>query len=353
MPISKSTRSAVAVRLAAGLALAWICAGSAAGIDGPLTIAVWQGPCADGDFPANLATARDVAKRARAAGADFLAMPETFLSGYVTPERAAAGARRLDDPELTAFIRESSEHDMVILVGAVLRDEAPGRGEILRNSVLVIHRGALLGTYDKTMLTGYDRDVVKFEPGSAAPVFEARGVKFGVVVCHDSSFLHPALAARLQGAELLFSPHYNFIGADGMDRHRLWVRNAHVGLAAHLRMVVARPNVVVTDVPGAPGYGDSFILGAEGQVLAAAPLFKTELVVAKIGPEEFGRKNPWADDAEIPAWLRRFVAERLADQAGLETREKAKPKPAPATETDANADAKANANANAEPSTGG
>ena len=42
---------------------------------------------------------------------------------------------------------------------------------------------------------------------------------------------HVALAARLQGAEILFTPHYNKIRDAAADDHRHWVRNCHIGLA--------------------------------------------------------------------------------------------------------------------------
>ena len=44
--------------------------------------------------------------------------------------------------------------------------------------------------------------------------------RFGVIICHDSSFPHVALAEQQKGAELIFSPHYNAIDAPVMDKHR-------------------------------------------------------------------------------------------------------------------------------------
>ena len=97
-----------------------------------VVVTVYQGPCKDGDFTANVATAREVVQQARARGSHFLVFPEEFLSGCDSLEHLRSGARRLDDPELSAFIKETADHDLVVLAGlARLTDEG------IYNSVLV------------------------------------------------------------------------------------------------------------------------------------------------------------------------------------------------------------------------
>jgi len=280
----------------------WPCAA----LEQELVISIYQGPCADGDFGANLETVRSVVEQARMRGSHFLAFPETFLSGYDGREKMLAGARSLDDPQVAEFIAESADHQMVVIVGL-----ARQTGEGIYNSVLVIHRGKLLGTFDKVMLTGGDRDKLKFLPGTGVPVFTAHGARFAVIICHDSSFPHPAMIARLKGAEILFTPHYNSIGSQGMDDHRKWVRNCHIGLACQMKMVVARSNVTVTDKPGKHGYGQSFILSPQGEFLAEAELFRTELVTARITPEMFDYPYVWADLKEVPQLIRNQLADLL------------------------------------------
>jgi predicted amidohydrolase len=276
--------------------------------EGDLVISVYQGSCKDGDFTANLATVRKLVAQARDRGSQFVAFPECFLSGYESTEAVQRGARSLDDPELARFIAESAAHDMVVLVG-LARKARDG----LYNTELVIHRGKLLGMYDKVMLTGGDRDVLRFLPGRSVPIFSAHGTRFGVIICHDSSFPQVAMAARLQGATLLFSPHNNEIGVNTVDDHRRWVRNCHVGLASQLKMVVARANIVKADGAGRVGYGDSFILSPQGSPLAEAKLFKEELITARVSPAMFESPWVWASLGETPAWLRTQLAQLLTD----------------------------------------
>ncbi len=275
-----------------------------AAMERAVVISAYQGPCKDGDFAANLATTRAVIEEAKRRKSDFVVLPETFLSGYDTVEHMRQGARPVDDPALQALVQESAGHGMVVLVG--LARKTP---EGIYNSELVIHAGKLLGVYDKAMLTGGDRKTLGFLPGKAMPVFEAHGARFAVIICHDSSFPHPAMAARLKGAEILFSPHYNQIGRDRMDDHLRWTRNTHVSLACHMGMAVVRSNVVGVDPVRGLGYGGSVILSPQGEVLAEAKLFATELLTATITPEMLKRR--WASFDEVPDWLKEELREGL------------------------------------------
>ncbi len=273
-----------------------------------VVISVYQGTCTEGAFSTNLAKVREVVKDAQARGSHFVAFPETFLSGYESPEAVKQGARTLDDPELQAFIKESAAHDMVILVGIARRD-----GTNIFNTELVMQRGAIIGMYDKVMLTPGDHHTLGFAYGTHVPVFEAHGIRFAVNICADSSYQLPAMAARLQGAQLLFTPHNNEIPDFVADDHRRWVRNCHIALACHLQLAVARPNIVKSDRPGKIGYGDSFILSPQGTPLAEAKLFKNELITATLKPEMFDPPWVWGSIYDTPGWLRTHLAEMLTD----------------------------------------
>jgi len=275
-------------------------------LEHPVVISTYQGPCKDGDFAANLAVVRKTIAQARERGSDFVVFPETFLSGYDSRENMLKGARRMEDPEIQALIAESAGHSMTVLVGlARLTDEG------VYNSELIIEGGKLLGIYDKVMLTEGDRDNLGFLPGQSVPVFESHGARFAVSICHDTSFPHLSLIAKMKGAEILFTPHYNSIDAQRVDDHRIWVRNCHVGLACQMKLLVVRSNVVVTDKPDRPGLGDSFIMSPQGEVLAGARLCRTELVTAKVTPDMFRTPYVWADLNEVPSWLKKALAEEL------------------------------------------
>ena len=271
-----------------------------------VVVSIYQGTVKEGDFTANLATARTVVRQAIDRGSQFLAFPETFLSGYASRELMEQGARPLNDPELQTFIDESKSHDVVVMIGMARKTS-----EGIYNSILVIHRGKLLGIYDKVLLTGGDSHELRFLPGKAVPVFTAHGARFAVIVCHDTSFPHVAMAARLEGAELLFTPHNNEILDIAAQDHMRWVRNCHIGLACQLKMVVARANNVKMDKPHHVGYGASFILSPQGEPLAEAPLYKSALITATVTPKMFSSPYVWANFHEVPSWLNEQVADLL------------------------------------------
>ena len=125
-------------------------------LERPVRISVYQGACVDGDFSANLATAREVVAAALEAKSQFLLFPECFLSGYSGRAEVDRGARAVNDPDLRQFIAETAAHDLVVMIGLARRS-----GTNLYNSVLAIQRGALLGYYDKIMLTPGDRDALE------------------------------------------------------------------------------------------------------------------------------------------------------------------------------------------------
>src|SRR5512147_3175652 len=233
-----------------------------------IRIGSYQGPIVDNDFNANLRKVDEVLEQTRNLGLDFICFPETFLSGY-SQEAVRESSVSLDDPRLVSFVQRSSAYDTVILVGMSERMENK-----IYNTQMVVYRGQLLGKYHKTMLT--DEDKLVFAADLDVPVFVAKGIKFGVVICADTSYVEPALYLRWQGARLLFTPHYNDIPPEGIDtpdgkvtfwEHRTMVLNNQSALATLLKMVVVRSNVVLVQ-EGHLGAGDACIWDMNGVVVA-------------------------------------------------------------------------------------
>jgi predicted amidohydrolase len=254
-----------------------------------LKISVYQGRCTD-DVEQNLNRVYQIIDEAGAGGSDFLCLPETYLSNY---KRELA--MRLDDERVQALIAYTARYDTVVIVGLSELEEKQER-EYVYNTALVLCQGRQLGKYRKTMLTGYDRKT--FDADYELPIFEAKGIPFGVIICHDSSFIEPALTMRWKGARLLFTPHYNMIPYEQMDEHRTLVRNNHVGLSVLLQMVVARANNVGWNEEQL-GYGDSLIMSPLGVPVAAAPLFKETLISAEFD-RSFFQEESWRRRQEVP-----------------------------------------------------
>jgi len=270
-----------------------------------LRVAAWQGRSVAGDPDANLDAVRRAISLAGEQQADFLCLPEAFVSGYGTRESIERGGLSLDDPRLQAVAAEAAGRDIVLLLGL---SERLRSGEI-GNTIVIYDGGRLLGLYRKTLLTEQDAGPMEYCRDYDLPVFRAKGITFGCIVCHDSSFIEPAMTLAYKGAQIVFSPHYNALPAEVMDDHRIRVRNNHVGLAALLNVYVVRANVVGTDGQ-ALGYGDSAIFAPGGIPLAEAGLFREALIVADINPKVVERPR-FAHRDEVPDRVRVQLAHEL------------------------------------------
>jgi predicted amidohydrolase len=242
-----------------------------------LIVGVWQGAC-DPDLNRNFDRAAEAVKRAALERCDFLCLPECFLTCYGRADVVQRNAITVEDSRLIELARLSAAANVTLLVGLAER-----RGDQLFNTHVVLDEGRIAGRYCKMMLTGPDREQVGFSAEYHLPVFEAKGVRFGIQICHDSGFPEIAAAFAAQGAKLLFSPHFNLVGPGRLDAHRLRARHTHSGLAALFGLVVARSNIVATeDGLGRLGYGDSSIFSPVGSALAEVGLFSEGLACVDI-----------------------------------------------------------------------
>ncbi len=266
-----------------------------------IRIGTYQGPVAEGDPDANLRKIREVFA-AEAGNLDFLCFPETFVSGYRT-ESIARAAISLDDNRIKDLLAETAKQDTVLLFGLSERT-ADG----ICNTQAVVYRGGLLGRQRKTMLTPGDSKV--FLPDTELRVFDAKGVRFGIAICHTTSFVEPALCLRLMGARLLFTPHFNDIrpsfdmpgvGTFTSAAHRAMVLNNQAALATLLKMVVVRSNVVVIE-PEHLGWGDSDIWDMDGIPAARGEPFREMVVRAEFPLEVFTKQN-FISRKEVPLAL--------------------------------------------------
>jgi len=273
-----------------------------------IRIGTFQGPIVDNDFDCNLNKVKEVLNQTSEKGLDFLCFPEVYLSGY-SDQAVRESSILMNDPRLLEFIRFSTPFDTVILVGMSERD-----GEKTFNTQIVVYRGILLGKYRKTMLT--DEDKLVFASDLEFPVFEAKGIKFGVVICADTSYVEPAMLLRWKGARLLFTPHYNEIPPEGIDtsdgkvtfwEHRTMVLNNQAALATLLKMVVVRSNVVIVREDHL-GAGDAGIWDMNGEVVARGIPFTECIVTAEFDRVIFEKEN-WINRKEVPVELLDRIAQ--------------------------------------------
>jgi len=238
----------------------------------------YQCICTPGDLAANTAKVIQGMEYAEAEGIGIMAFPESLLTGYfATAHRAREHSLCVDGPEIADLLARTAAFSATFMVGF---NEL--RGTTLYNTVLVAHRGKLLGTYSKAFPC-----FAYFTPGREFPVFEHEGLAFGVVVCADGGYIEPTRILALKGARIVFAPHYNYIGKQGLIAHFMKVRSDHTARAVENGVWFFRCNNVVQghdeglDRDGV-GYGDSYLVDPSGEILVRSRRHEECFVVADV-----------------------------------------------------------------------
>lgn len=277
-----------------------------------IRLGAWQGPTIDYSPEKNIQKVIEVLERTQSFGLDFLCFPEVFLI-RTTSMTDRENSMTLDDPRIASLVQACAKYDTVVLVGLSERHE-----EKIFNTCLVIYAGRLLGKYHKTILTTEEAPFTSTDLDM--PVFDAKGIRFGVVLCHDTSFVEPALCLRWKGARLLFTPHYNDIPPDGIEtstgkvtfwQHRRMVLNNQAALATLLKMVVVRSNVVIVK-PDHLGAGDCGIWNMDGVAVAEGTPFIEQVISAEFDRDIFLHEY-WIDRHDVPPALLDQIAKAAHD----------------------------------------
>lgn len=246
----------------------------------------FQGVCAQGDFEKNLRTVNEIIALACSRGVDILSFPESFLTGYFNTEpEARKNAFTLDSKQIKKLLRTTAAYDIMFMVGFnELRDND------LLNTVAIIEKGKIIGTYSKAFPC-----YPYFKPGREFNVFEKKGLKFGVIICADGGYIEPCRILALKGAELIFAPHYNYI--NDPVAHYENVRSDHIARAVENSVYFLRANNVVFGhnieglQQGGYGYGDSYLLNPNGQIIAGCGLNQQALMTYDLNIKSKHRSN--------------------------------------------------------------
>ncbi len=233
-----------------------------------------------GEFDHNLQRVAEGLQKAEEMKVEIVSFPECFLTGYPdTEEGARSGAFTVNSPEMHRVLDLSARHEPTLIVGFNEK-----RGDDLYNTVVVAHRGHLLGTYSKC--AAYMRF---HKQGREFPIFERNGVKFGILICADGGYIEPARILALKGARIIFAPHFNYISDKGLISHFMKVRADHSARANENSIYFVRGNNVVLDPAKSGitrnegiGYGDSYVMDPRGEILARSQRQVEDIVVCDV-----------------------------------------------------------------------
>ena len=241
-----------------------------------MKVAAYQAPLDVCRSPNVVAHLRAQVDRCELADVELLCCPEGVLGGLADyaddPDRIAID---VESGELARMLAPLASETVTTVVGFTERCPA---GD-LYNSAAVFQRGAVAGVYRKHH-PAINRSV--YRAGSVTPVFAARGLTFGVIICLDSQFAESAAALVALGAKALLVPTNNGLpprkGGAGLIADS---RACDAHLAVRHGVYVIRADVTGAHA-GLASHGSSAITAPDGSVVASAAPFEEALVIVSL-----------------------------------------------------------------------
>jgi N-carbamoylputrescine amidase len=276
------------------------------------------------DPETNLKRTLALAERAARNGAQIICTQELFHSQYFCQSEDHENfklAEPVPGPSTEAFQKLARKHKVVVIV-SLFEKRAAG---IYHNTAAVIDAdGSLLGTYRKMHIPDDPLYYEKFyfTPGDLGfRAWQTRYAKIGVLICWDQWYPEAARLTALQGAQILFYPtaigwHPREKAAQGATQHDAWetIQRSHAIANGCYVAAVNRVGHEKLAGDGIEFWGQSFVAGTSGEILARAGADEDEVLVV---PVDLGKVDdtrthwPFLRDRRIDAYgslTKRFLA---------------------------------------------
>ena len=288
-----------------------------------VTLGLLQHACG-ADPKANLKKTLALTEQAAKEGAKIICTQELFRSQYFCQSEDHAHfdlAESIPGPSSAAFQRIAKKYGVVI-VASLFERRASG---LYHNTAVIIDAdGSLLGIYRKMHIPDDPLFYEKFyfTPGDTGfRAWQTKFGKIGVLICWDQWYPEGARLTSLQGAEILFYPtaigwHPKEKAEYGANQHGAWeiIQRSH---AVANGCYVAAVNRIGLEQPiggdGLEFWGQSFVAGTSGQILAKASVDQEEILLVPIdlGKVDVTRTHwPFLRDRRIDAYgdlTKRFI----------------------------------------------
>jgi len=258
-------------------------------------------------------------------GAQIICTQELFKSYYFCQEENHDNfklAESIPGPTTEAFQKFAKKHDVVV-IASLFEKRAPG---VYHNTAAVIDAdGKLLGVYRKMHIPDDPLYYEKFyfTPGDLGfKAFQTKYAKVGTLVCWDQWYPEAARLTAMQGAEILFYPtaigwHPKEKAEHGENNHSSWEISQRAHAIAN-GCYVAAVNRIGHEAPaggdGIEFWGQSFVAGTSGQLMAKASVDKDEVLVVEIDLDKVDVTRthwPFLRDRRIDAYS--DLTKRLID----------------------------------------
>ena len=275
------------------------------------------------DPNANLKKTLAIAERAAGRGAQIICTQELFRSQYFCQSEDYKNfklAEPIPGPSTDAFCKLARKHKVVVIASLFERRAA---GVYHNTAAIIDADGSLLGRYRKMHIPDDPLYYEKFyfTPGDLGfKAWQTRHGKIGVLICWDQWYPEAARLTALQGAQILFYPtaigwHPGEKKKCGMNQHDAWetIQRGHAIANGCYVAAVNRVGHEKLTGRGIEFWGQSFVAGTSGEILARAGARKEEILIASVdlGKVDVTRTHwPFLRDRRIDAYgnlTKRFV----------------------------------------------
>ncbi len=270
------------------------------------------------DPQANLKNALAAAEQAARRGAQILCTQELFRSQYFCQSENYDHfklAEPIPGPTTDAFRRLAKEHRLVVIASLF---EKRARGLYHNTAAIIDADGSLLGIYRKMHIPDDPLYYEKFyfTPGDLGfRAWQTRYARIGVLVCWDQWYPEGARLTALQGAEILFYPtaigwHPAEKKKYGALQHSAWetIQRSHAianGCYVCVPNRVGHEKLAGVSGDGIEFWGQSFVAGTSGEILAKASANREELLVVPVDLKKVDETRthwPFLRDRRIDAY---------------------------------------------------
>jgi N-carbamoylputrescine amidase len=279
------------------------------------------------DPKANLAKTLAATERAAKQGAQIICTQELFRSQYFCQSEDHDFfklAEKIPGPTTEAFQKIAKKY-RVVIIASLFEKRASG---VYHNTAAIIDTdGSLLGIYRKMHIPDDPLYYEKFyfTPGDLGfRAWQTKYAKIGVLICWDQWYPEGARITAMQGAEILFYPtaigwHPGEKKKYGERQHNAWetIQRSH---AIANGCYVCAPNRIgheVLEKVGGEGiefWGQSFVAGTSGEILAKASSNKEEILITSLDLKNVDTTRthwPFLRDRRIDAYS--GLTKRLID----------------------------------------
>ena len=204
---------------------------------------------------------------------DILLFPECFLQGYILDKSAAREASIELNSKKFRDILKNIYSSTTVIFGLIEKDK-----KHLYNTAVIVEKGALRGKYRKQFLLEKEKI---FSKGDRSPVFEKKGIKYGVNICADTRYSESALEMKKKGARILFFLLNNSLPIKTADKWKNVHKKYWIQRAKETSCWILTADVVEKTTKKI-GYGFTTLISPAGRVVKSLSHLKPGRLTKKI-----------------------------------------------------------------------